>query len=43
MTTQFVYKKMYRNSSGNTRRRYDKRKNWVNTGNTPVPKRKAQR
>ena len=30
-------------SSGNTRGRYDKRKNWVNTDNTPVPKRKAQR
>ena len=28
-------------SSGNTRGRYDKRKNWVNTDNTPVPKRKA--
>ena len=26
-------------SCGNTRRRYDKRKNWVNTDNTPVPKR----
>ena len=25
-------------SSGNKRGRYDKRKNWVNTGNTPVPK-----
>ena len=25
-------------SSGNTRGRYDKRKNWVNTDNTPVPK-----
>ena len=30
-------------SSVNTRGRYDKRKNWVNTDNTPVPKRKAQR
>ena len=30
-------------SSGNTRGRYDKRKNWVNTDNMPVPKRKAQR
>ena len=30
-------------SSGNTRGRYDKRKKWVNTDNTPVPKRKAQR
>ena len=29
-------------TSGNTRRRYGKRKNWVNTDNTPVPKRKVQ-
>ena len=29
-------------TSGNTRRRYGKRKNWVNTDNTPVSKRKVQ-
>ena len=28
---------------GSTRGRYEKRKNWVNTDNTPVPKWKAQR
>ena len=27
----------------NTKGRYEKRKKWVNTDNTPVPKRKAQR
>ena len=38
MTTQFVYKKMYLVVVINARRRYDKRKKWVNTDNTPVPK-----
>ena len=28
-------------TSGNTRGRSDKRKNWVDTDNTPVPKQKA--
>ena len=45
MTTQFVFKKciLHLVHSGNTRERYNKIKNWVNTDNTLVPKRKAQR
>ena len=30
-------------TSGNTRGRYDKRKNWVNIDDAPVPKRKSKR
>ena len=37
-TSQFVYKKNVSCTSCNTRGRYDKRKNTVNTDNTPVPK-----
>ena len=43
MTTQFVHKKMYLVVVVIQERDMTKEKKWVNTDNTPMPKRKAQR